>query len=157
KGEGGMLSLVALAQKALGRRAQFVFILGVAGAALFSGDAIITPAISVLSAVEGLEQASPSLAAYVLPITVVILITLFAFQSSGTARVAALFGPVMAVFFSVIAVAGAVHIFDAPQILTSFNPFLGLSFLFSHGIEGFETLGLIFLAVTGAEALYADM
>jgi KUP system potassium uptake protein len=157
KGEGGMLSLMALAQKAFGKRVAIVFVLGVAGAALFSGDAIITPAISVLSAVEGLSEVSPVFTAYVLPITIVILITLFVVQSGGTARVAALFGPVMGVFFTVIGLLGLLHIFDSPDILTAFNPVKGLVFLFSHGIHGFETLGLIFLAVTGAEALYADM
>jgi KUP system potassium uptake protein len=157
KGEGGMLTLMALAQKALGRRGRVVFVLGVAGAALFSGDAIITPAISVLSAVEGLNQASPAFTPYVLPITVVILFTLFAVQSAGTARVAALFGPIMALFFATNGILGARHILDAPQILYALNPFAGLSFLFSHGMRGFEMLGLIFLAVTGAEALYADM
>jgi KUP system potassium uptake protein len=157
KGEGGMLSLMALAQKAFGKRVTLVFLLGVAGAALFSGDAIITPAISVLSAVEGLNQVSPSFTPYVLPITVAILITLFFFQSGGTARVAALFGPVMAVFFITIGLLGLLHIFDSPHILSAFDPRKGIAFLFGHGIHGFETLGLIFLAVTGAEALYADM
>ncbi|MBV9702026.1 MAG: potassium transporter Kup, partial [Methylobacteriaceae bacterium] len=157
KGEGGILSLMALAQKALGRRGRLVFILGVTGAALFSGDAIITPAISVLAAVEGLNEASSAFTPYVLPITVFILFTLFAFQSGGTARVAALFGPIMGLFFATIGLLGARHVFDAPEILYAFDPFHGLSFLYHHGMQGFETLGLIFLAVTGAEALYADM
>jgi KUP system potassium uptake protein len=157
RGEGGTLSLMALAQKALGHRAQTVFLLGVAGAALFSGDAVITPAISVLSAVEGLGVAEQGLIPYILPITVVILISLFTVQSFGTARVAAFFGPVMTVFFTVIGIAGLVHIFDAPIILTAFNPLNGLAFLFGNGATGFVTLGLVFLAVTGAEALYADM
>ena len=157
KGEGGTLSLMALAQKALGHRARTVFILGVAGAALFSGDAIITPAISVLSAVEGLGVAEQGLIPYVLPITVLILITLFTVQSFGTARVATFFGPIMVVFFGLIGALGLIHIFDAPVILTAFNPINGLAFLFGHGATGFVTLGLVFLAVTGAEALYADM
>ncbi len=157
KGEGGTLSLMALAQKALGHRARTVFILGVAGAALFSGDAIITPAISVLSAVEGLGVAEQGLIPYVLPITVLILITLFTVQSFGTARVATFFGPIMVMFFGVIGLLGLFHIFDAPVILTAFNPLNGLGFLFGHGATGFVTLGLVFLAVTGAEALYADM
>ncbi len=157
KGEGGTLSLMALAQKALGHRARTVFILGVAGAALFSGDAIITPAISVLSAVEGLGVAEQALTPYVLPITVVILITLFTVQSFGTARVATFFGPIMLVFFTLIGLLGIRHIFDAPVILTAFNPLNGIRFLFGNGATGFETLGLVFLAVTGAEALYADM
>ena len=157
KGEGGTLSLMALAQKALGHRARTVFMLGVAGAALFSGDAIITPAISVLSAVEGLGVAEQGLVPYIIPITVVILISLFLVQSYGTARVAFIFGPIMVVFFGMIGVLGLVHIFDAPIILTAFNPLNGLFFLFGHGASGFVTLGLVFLAVTGAEALYADM
>ncbi len=157
KGEGGTLSLMALAQKALGRRAGAVFLLGVTGAALFSGDAIITPAISVLSAVEGLGVAEASLQPYVLPITVAVLITLFAVQRSGTARVASFFGPIMVVFFALIGALGLRHIADAPFILSAFNPVKGLVFLFGNGATGFVTLGLVFLAVTGAEALYADM
>ena len=161
RGEGGTLSLMALAQNALGKRTRTVFLLGVAGAALFSGDAIITPAISVLSAVEGLKLKAVAqyfdFAPYILPITIVILVSLFVVQSRGTAKVAAFFGPIMVVFFSVIAVLGVMHIFDAPQILKAANPVRGVVFLFSHGWSGFTTLGLVFLAVTGAEALYADM
>ena len=157
KGEGGTLSLMALAQTALGRRSIAVFFLGVAGAALFSGDAIITPAISVLSALEGLDLVTKSLDAYVLPITVLILVTLFFVQKSGTARVATFFGPIMLVFFTVIAVLGIMHIGDAPRILYAFDPLHGLRFLLGHGFLGFIVLGSVFLAVTGAEALYADM
>jgi KUP system potassium uptake protein len=157
KGEGGTLSLMALAQSALGRRAAPIFFLGVAGAALFSGDAIITPAISVLSALEGLNVATPVFSAYVLPLTVVVLISVFAVQSHGTARVAFFFGPIMAVFFIVIGLLGLLHIPDAPRVLLAFNPLRGLGFLFSHGLLGFIVLGSVFLAVTGAEALYADM
>ncbi len=157
KGEGGTLSLMALAQKALGHRSTSIFLLGVAGAALFSGDAIITPAISVLSAVEGLNVASPAFQPYVLPIAVAILVTLFTVQSGGTAKVATFFGPIMVVFFGLLGVLGLRHIADAPHILTAFNPLAGLSFLFGNGSAGFVTLGLVFLAVTGAEALYADM
>ncbi|ACB94903.1 potassium transporter Kup [Beijerinckia indica] len=157
KGEGGILSLMALAQKALGHRAISVFFLGVAGAALFSGDAIITPAISVLSALEGLETVAPHLEPYILPVTVVILVSVFWVQSHGTARVAAFFGPIMAVFFLVIGGLGLMHIADAPRVLQAFDPTHGLHFLFSHGMMGFMVLGSVFLAVTGAEALYADM
>ncbi len=157
KGEGGTLSLMALAQNALGRRAAMIFFLGVAGAALFSGDAIITPAISVLSALEGLNVATPVFEPYVLPLTVVILVSVFWVQSVGTGRVARLFGPIMATFFIVIGVLGAMHIPDAPRILLAFNPLEGIKFLFGHGIIGFIVLGSVFLAVTGAEALYADM
>jgi len=163
RGEGGILSLMALAQSALGRRAQVVFLLGVAGAALFSGDAIITPAISVLSAVEGLDLVTEqfkdyvNFKEYVIPITMAILIALFWVQSHGTARVAAFFGPIMLIFFLVIGALGAIHIPDAPETLYAFNPLIGLRFLFNHGWLGFAVLGSVFLGVTGAEALYADM
>jgi len=157
KGEGGILSLMALAQSALGRRATPVFLLGVAGAALFSGDAIITPAISVMSAIEGLELVTHQFKDYVLPITIFILVTLFWVQSQGTARVAAFFGPIMIVFFLTIGVLGATHIADAPQVLAAFDPRLGVGFLLGHGWLGFTVLGSVFLGVTGAEALYADM
>jgi KUP system potassium uptake protein len=157
KGEGGTLSLMALAQHALGRRAAAVFFLGVAGAALFSGDAILTPAISVLSALEGLNLATPVFEPYVLPLTIVILVAVFWVQSRGTARVASFFGPIMAVFFVVIGLLGAIHIPDAPRILYAFSPLKGVEFLFGHGLLGFIVLGSVFLAVTGAEALYADM
>ena len=157
RGEGGTLSLMALAQSALGRRTLPMLFLGMAGAALFSGDAIITPAISVLSAVEGLKLAQPGFEPFVLPATVVILLILFAVQSRGTAMVAAFFGPVMLVWFIVIALLGLSHIGDAPVILLAFNPLYGLSFLANFGWLGFAVLGSVFLAVTGAEALYADM
>jgi KUP system potassium uptake protein len=157
KGEGGILSLMALAQGALGRRTTLVFILGVLGSSLFSGDAIITPAISVLSALEGLKQVSPNLEHVVLPATIVILVLLFLAQSRGTATVANFFGPVMVIFFLTIALLGASHIPDAWEILYAFNPFHGVAFLYAHGAIGFVVLGSVFLAVTGAEALYADM
>jgi KUP system potassium uptake protein len=157
KGEGGILSLMALSQSALGRNATPVFLLGMAGAALFSGDAIITPAISVMSAVEGFELVTPIVTPYVLPITIAILVTLFWVQSHGTARVAAFFGPIMVVFFIVIASLGIAHIGDSPIILSAFNPIHGIRFLLAHGIAGFLVLGSVFLAVTGTEALYADM
>lgn len=157
KGEGGTLSLMALAQRAVGRRSMAVFFLGVAGAALFSGDAIITPAISVLSALEGLDLVTPIFDPYILPITILILVTLFFVQQSGTARVATFFGPVMLLFFAVIGLLGVAHIGDAPRVFNAFNPLYGLRFLFGHGFLGFVVLGSVFLAVTGAEALYADM
>jgi KUP system potassium uptake protein len=157
KGEGGTLSLMALAQNALGHRAVMIFFLGVAGAALFSGDAIITPAISVLSAIEGLSVVTPVFTPYILPLTVVILVSVFWVQSIGTGRVATFFGPIMAVFFIVIGALGAINIPDAPRILFAFNPIEGIKFLFGHGLLGFIVLGSVFLAVTGAEALYADM
>ncbi|KAF2989812.1 potassium transporter Kup [Methylocystis sp. MJC1] len=157
RGEGGTLSLMALAESSVGGRSLAIFLLGVAGAALFSGDAIITPAISVLSAVEGLELVTHRFSDYVLPITLFILITLFWVQSHGTARVATLFGPIMVVFFAAIGALGAMHIGDAPQVLWAFDPRTGVSFLLNHGWLGFAILGSVFLGVTGAEALYADM
>jgi KUP system potassium uptake protein len=156
-GEGGTLSLTALATRALGKRTPFVFILGVIGASMFLGDSVITPAISVLSAVEGLKIASPAFSDYVVPLTVIILIALFAAQSRGTARVAAMFGPVMVVWFVSIAVAGGLHIRDDPTVLFAINPFYGVDFLIHHGTIGLVTLGAVFLVVTGGEALYADL
>src|SRR5512139_867156 len=156
-GEGGTLSLTALASRALGRRTTFVFIVGVIGAAMFLGDSIITPAISVLSAVEGLKLASPAFSDYVAPLAVVILIALFAAQSRGTARVAAMFGPVMVVWFVAIAIAGALHIRDDPHVLAAINPLYGIAFILEHGKIGLVTLGAVFLVVTGGEALYADL
>ena len=157
KGEGGILSLMALAQRALGQRTTIAFLLGVAGASLFSGDAIITPAISVLSALEGLKQVNADLAPYVLPATIVILVLLFTAQSRGTAGVAAFFGPIMVVFFVVNAALGLFHISTEWGILRALSPIPGLAFIQAHGAIGFIVLGSVFLAVTGAEALYADM
>jgi len=156
-GEGGTLSLMALGQRALGRRSWPLLALGVIGASMFIGDSMITPAISVLSAVEGLKLAAPALDHYVVPLTVLILVVLFSVQSSGTARVASAFGPVMVVWFAAIAVMGLVHISDDPSVLAAINPWYGIQFLLSHGVIGLVTLGLVFLAVTGGEALYADL
>ena len=156
-GEGGTLSLVALAQRALGHRGGPVILIGMAGAALFYGDAIITPAISVLSAVEGLKLVTPAFEPYVLPISLTILIGLFAVQSYGTARVATFFGPITSLWFLVMALGGVSHIADDPGILAAFNPVHGISFILNHGTAGLLALGAVFLAVTGAEALYADM
>ena len=156
-GEGGTLSLTALASRALGRRTAYVFIVGVIGASMFLGDSVITPAISVLSAVEGLKLASPAFGEFVAPLTVVILIALFAAQSRGTARVAALFGPIMVVWFISIAIAGAMHIRDDPGVLAALNPLYGVEFFYRHGEIGLVTLGAVFLVVTGGEALYADL
>ncbi len=156
-GEGGTLSLTALATRALGRRTAFIYILGVIGASMFLGDSVITPAISVLSAVEGLKLASPAFSEYVAPLTVVILIALFAAQSRGTAKVAALFGPIMVVWFVAIAIAGALHIRDDPHVLLAINPLYGIGFVYEHHTIGMITLGAVFLVVTGGEALYADL
>jgi KUP system potassium uptake protein len=157
RGEGGTLALMALAQSAIGRRSIGVLFLGILGASLFTGDAIITPAISVLSAVEGLKLVAPALDHYILPITFVILISLFMVQSRGTGAVAGFFGPIMVLWFLSLAAMGLSHIGDAPRVLHAFNPLHGLTFLFSHGLLSFVVMGSVFLAVTGAEALYADM
>ena len=157
KGEGGILSLKALAQRALGQKTPIVFLLGVAGSALFSGDAMITPAISVLSALEGLKQVDANLTPYILPATIVILVVLFAAQSRGTAKVAAFFSPIMVAFFAVNAVLGIVHIASDWRILEALSPIPGAEFIHARGTIGFIVLGSVFLAVTGAEALYADM
>jgi KUP system potassium uptake protein len=156
-GEGGTLSLMALGQRALGRRSWFLLALGVVGASMFIGDSMITPAISVLSAVEGLKLAAPALEHYVVPLTVGILLVLFAVQSRGTARVASAFGPVMVVWFATLAVLGIVHIVDDPSVLAAINPLYAVEFLLTHGTIGLVTLGAVFLAVTGGEALYADL
>jgi KUP system potassium uptake protein len=156
-GEGGTLSLMALGQRALGRRSLFLLGLGVVGASMFIGDSMITPAISVLSAVEGLKLAAPGLEHYVVPLTLCILVVLFSVQSSGTARVASAFGPVMVVWFSTLAVMGVIHISDDPSVLAAINPWHAFHFLLSHGTIGLVTLGAVFLAVTGGEALYADL
>ncbi|HZL31393.1 MAG TPA: potassium transporter Kup [Pseudolabrys sp.] len=156
-GEGGTLALMALASRALGRRNMVVILLGIISGALFYGDAIITPALSVLSAVEGLKVTTPAFDDYVVPITVVILIALFAVQSRGTARVATFFGPITLVWFFAIAAAGLWHIGQNLSVLLAFNPYYGVHFLMHHGIIGFFTLGAVFLVVTGSEALYADL
>jgi KUP system potassium uptake protein len=156
-GEGGTLSLMALGQRALGRRSWPLLALGVIGASMFIGDSMITPAISVLSAVEGLKLAAPALEHYVVPLTLFILVVLFSVQSSGTAWIATAFGPVMVLWFSVLAVMGIVHISDDPSVLAAINPWYGIQFLLSHGTIGLVTLGAVFLAVTGGEALYADL
>src|SRR5215470_17937661 len=156
-GEGGTLTLMALARKATGDHIPLVVTLGIIGASLFFGDALITPAISVLSAIEGLKVVAPSFDHYVVPLTVTILVVLFAFQSRGTAGIASFFGPVMTVWFIAIAVPGVVWIASNPGILFALNPTYGLRFLSGHGVIGLVTLGAVFLAVTGAEALYADL
>jgi KUP system potassium uptake protein len=156
-GEGGTLALMALASRSLAGSAGVIILLGIISGALFYGDAIITPALSVLSAVEGLKVATPAFDEYVVPITVLILVALFVVQSRGTARVAAFFGPIMTLWFVAITVGGLWHIGQHPEVLYAFNPLYGVDFLLHHGIIGFFTLGAVFLAVTGCEALYADL
>ncbi len=160
KGEGGIIALMTLAlQKgaADSRWQKRLIVLGLFGAALFYGDGVITPAISVLSAVEGLELITPAFTRFVLPITLAILIGLFLLQRSGTARVGALFGPIMILWFAVLTLLGARAIAANPAVLFALNPLWGLRFLLENGALGFFALGAIVLCITGAEALYADM
>ncbi|MGY2907800.1 potassium transporter Kup [Bradyrhizobium sp. URHC0002] len=158
-GEGGTLALMALAQRAvgIGKGRAAIVLLGIISGALFYGDAVITPALSVLSAIEGIKLVTVTFEHYVVPLTVIILVALFAVQSRGTARVAAFFGPVMCVWFAVIAVAAVPQIMRHPEVLLALNPLHAVSFMLHHGMIGFVTLGAVFLAVTGAEALYADL
>jgi KUP system potassium uptake protein len=150
---------MALAHRAVaqGRGAHIVILLGIISGALFYGDAIITPALSVLSAIEGLKIVTPAFDAYVVPLTVIILVALFAVQSRGTAKVAAYFGPITLVWFVAIAAAGVWHIGQNVAVLRAFNPIHGALFLGTHGMIGLVTLGAVFLVVTGSEALYADL
>jgi KUP system potassium uptake protein len=156
-GEGGTLALMALAERAVAKGAGVVVMLGIISGALFYGDAVITPALSVLSAIEGIKLVTATFEHYIVPITAVILVVLFAVQSHGTARVAAFFGPIMCVWFVVLAIAAVPQIIAHPQVLLALNPLYAVSFMLHHGLIGFITLGAVFLAVTGAEALYADL
>ena len=157
KGEGGTLSLTALAFRAVGRRTPFVLMLGIIGAAMFLGDSVITPAISVLSAVEGLKIVTPKFEPYVVPLTIAILVALFSVQRRGTAGVAVFFGPLMVVWFVSVAAVGLLHISDDWHVFAALNPYYAVMFLASHGLIGLITLGAVFLAVTGGEALYSDL
>ena len=157
KGEGGTFALMALGQSVAQRSAPVLAMLGITGAAFFYGDAIITPAISVLSAVEGLKLLSPEFEKVVLPLTLIILFGLFLAQSHGTARVATFFGPIMVVWFVAIAAAGAANIVGDPRVLAAINPLYAGTFILTHGIVGLSIMGLVFLCATGAEALYADL
>ncbi len=156
-GEGGTLALMALAQRAVGGNSSIIVLLGIISGALFYGDAVITPALSVLSAIEGIKLVTEAFEHYIVPLTLIILMALFAVQSRGTARVASLFGPIMCIWFAVIAIAAVPQIVRHPEVLQALNPFYAVSFMLHHGIIGFITLGAVFLAVTGAEALYADL
>src|SRR5829696_4193883 len=159
-GEGGIMALIALVRGIrVNRRATKLLLvsLGIFGAALFYGDGMITPAISVLSAVEGLEVAAPDVGSLVVPITLTILTVLFALQRFGTGAVGRAFGPVMALWFGILAVSGLVHVAEHPGILRALSPHHGAVFLAEHGWVGFLALGAVVLAITGAEALYADM
>lgn len=159
-GEGGILSLTALSTpfSPSGKTEKWLLIaVGIFGAALLYGDGVLTPAISILGAMEGLTVATPSLSPFVVPVTVVILVCLFMIQSRGTAGVGKIFGPVTLVWFFVLAVLGISQIFHYPQVLGAINPYHGISFFVQNGWHGFIILGSVFLVVTGGEALYADM
>ena len=157
RGEGGTLSLMALARRSLRKRSEVVLVVGMCGAALFLGDAVITPAISVLSAVEGLEVVTPAFDPFVVPLTLLILAVLFAVQRFGTGGVASVFGPVTALWFLAIGFSGLMHLADDPSVLAAINP-LHIAYFLSHSPgTAFATIGAVFLAVTGAEALYADL
>ncbi|RVI99150.1 potassium transporter Kup, partial [Sinorhizobium medicae] len=156
-GEGGTLSLLALLMKKAPRYTTLMFMAGILGAALFIGDAMITPALSVLSAVEGLKLVTPAFHDYVLPISVGIMVLLFAVQSRGTGAVSIFFGPITLIWFLVLGAAGVAHIGDDLAILAAFNPVNAVTFLWNAGFVGFIVLGAVFLTVTGAEALYADL
>ena len=156
-GEGGVLALMALAEKAKGGHSWLVLGAGLFGASLFFGDGVITPAISVLSAVEGLTIVTPAFQPYVVPIAVAVLVGLFAFQRHGTEKVGAWFGPVMMLWFATLAVLGAKHIIGSPEVLAAIDPRYAIDFFASSGFIGFTALGGVVLAITGAEALYADM
>lgn len=157
RGEGGILALYTLARLAIGRRSLPLLALAVAGAALFAGDAAITPAISVLSAVEGMGLVLPALDQFVLPVTLAILVLLFIVQRGGTAKVALLFGPVTALWFLALAGLGVWHMVETPWVISAFSPLWGMQFLIHHTEVAFIVLGAVFLAVTGGEALYADL
>lgn len=160
QGEGGIMALMALVLRTSSEdilKRRIILILGLFGVALFFGDSMITPAISVLSAVEGLEVAAPALSAYVIPLTIAVLIGLFLFQRKGTAGIASLFGPIMCFWFIGLATLGIINIVQEPAVLQALNPLYAASFFIAHKWYGFLALGAVFLALTGAEALYADM
>ncbi len=158
KGEGGTLTIMTLAREAVaGRHKGIVLALGMVGASLFFGDALITPAISVLSAVEGLKVVSPTFEFAVVPFSLIILVGLFSIQGFGTGKVATVFGPLTAVWFICLGLTGVIHIFDHPQILSAVNPLLAVMFLINNPGISFAVMGAAFLAVTGAEALYVDL
>ena len=159
-GEGGILALMALALRTApvnSKRSLLIIMAGVFGACMFYGDAIITPAISVLSAVEGMEVISSDFTRYVIPVTIVILVMLFFIQKTGTAVVGNLFGPVMLVWFAVIGLMGLNQVIENPLIFAAINPMYAFKFMEEHSLQGFIVLGAVFLVLTGAEALYADM
>ncbi|RWM04028.1 potassium transporter Kup [Mesorhizobium sp.] len=157
RGEGGVLSLMALARGSFATRSAIILGIGIVGASLFFGDAVITPAISVLSAVEGMNVVTPTFQPYVVPLTLLILAILFAVQRFGTGGVGLVFGPVTALWFLAIGLSGLMHIIDDPEILWAISPHYIVAFLINSPDVSFVTIGAVFLAVTGAEALYADL
>ncbi|MDP3638898.1 MAG: KUP/HAK/KT family potassium transporter, partial [Azonexus sp.] len=160
RGEGGVMALIALAlhdAEGKPRQMKMIMIIGVLGAAMFYGDGMVTPAISVLSAVEGLEVATPALKPFVIPITLLVLFGLFFVQRRGTGTMGAFFGPVMLLWFSTLAVLGIANVFAHPEILKALNPLYGIDFLLANKALALVAMGNVVLAVTGAEALYADM
>ncbi|WP_442909887.1 potassium transporter Kup [Hyphomicrobium sp.] len=157
KGEGGTFALMALGQSVAKKSSPLLLGLGIAGASFFYGDAVITPAISVLSAVEGITLVSPAFEPWIVPAALVIIIALFSVQSHGTERVAQYFGPITIIWFLALAAGGLLHIIDNPAVIGALNPVHGIRFMATHGLLGLTVLGLVFLAVTGAEALYADL
>ena len=157
RGEGGTMAIMSLAQRSLKHHSNTVMVIGVIGAALFVGDAMLTPAISVLSAVEGLKLVTPVFEPYVVPISIAIIVALFATQSAGTAVMSGLFGPITLLWFVAIGLSGAAQIAENPAILGAINPAYAFNFLIAQPYIGLLTLGAVFLAVTGAEALYADL
>ena len=157
RGEGGVLALYTLVRLAMGRRSLPILALAVAAAALFAGDAVITPAISVLSAVEGMELVMPALHAWILPVAMGILLALFLLQKRGTARIARWFGPITALWFLALGGLGIWHMLANPGVLAALNPVWAVTFLTHHSAVAFVVLGAVFLAVTGGEALYADL
>ena len=160
RGEGGIMALMALALSSvnkLSRRHYQLMLCGVFGAALFYGDSVITPAISVLSAIEGLEVATPALKSYVVPLTIIVLVALYTLQARGTAGIGRWFGPIMVVWFAALAAMGVINIIKTPQVLAALNPWYAFAFLLHNRFVAFVALGAVVLAFTGAEALYADM
>src|SRR3990167_839478 len=160
RGEGGILALVGVGQRSLPIASPLTYgigLLGIFGTALFFGDSVITPAISVLSAVEGLKVAAPGLDRYIVPVTIAVLLVLFAFQRHGTDRVGKIFGPVMLVWFVTLALLGGAQVLRNPEVLYAVNPVYAIKFFIHHGVHAWLALGAVVLAVTGGEALYADM
>lgn len=156
-GEGGVLALLALLKRENGHTYKFLFLVGILGAGLLLGDGMLTPAISVLSAVEGLQVISPAFSQLVLPLTCIILVVLFLFQYQGTAKIGSYFGPIIMLWFITLAILGGVKILQNPMVISALNPYYAIEFFIHNGWTGYAALGGVFLVVTGGEALYADL